>query len=91
MFDGLHPGTSFQRASTSLHLLDGLTEAFQSAAAGCWFQVAECLPPRYLHTLILSLEDSYDVNRQTALSVLYRLSPHLLPIVVSEPVDLSML
>ena len=90
MFDGLHPGASFQRATTSLRLLDNLTEVFQSEVTS-WFQLEESLPPHYVHSLILSLENLYDVNRQTALSVLFQLPPHLLPIQVSETVNVMVL
>jgi hypothetical protein len=72
LFDGLHPDSSFQRTTTSLCLLNNLTEVFQPKLT-CWFQLDECLPPHYVHILILSLENSYDVNRQTALSILFQL------------------
>ena len=83
MFDGLHPDASFQRVTSSLQLLDGFMEIFQGDLMDSWFQLSDCFLPHHVHALILTLEDSYDVNRHVALSVLYRLPVSLLPLEVS--------
>ncbi|XP_062515689.1 tRNA (32-2'-O)-methyltransferase regulator THADA-like isoform X2 [Corticium candelabrum] len=80
VFDGLHPDASFQRVTSSLQLLDGFMEIFQGDLMDSWFQLSDCFLPHHVHALILTLEDSYDVNRHVALSVLYRLPVSLLPL-----------